>query len=251
MEVIDEAPGLWHFLKHHGQYFLSARCDYSYATYSFAVRLTREEALNYRREGPSVIDELAKSIHYSTPGLANRQSRFDKRKLRAEYQTMIAEAIAVWNSDEKRARKLKRARVDAPVQESEWPIELTTAPAPEQLVELETPFSVADAQYPVISQKSGTLRVEYVDWQEICVVIVFHDCEAFRWQGLVALQQDEHDDRCYQIQNSHWLDQHVRAKLIVEEDAFTHFRFNFNENGSLEVIAQSYTVDFKLSEHQN
>lgn len=109
----------------------------------------------------------------------------------------------------------------------------------EKAVLLNVPFSTADAEYPVIKQKNGDVYVEYSDWQEKVVKLVFRDSVGFKWQMVFDLITGERDDECYEIACSSWVQKNIELGVIRESENYKHFRLNFNEIGQLEVLCLS------------
>lgn len=107
---------------------------------------------------------------------------------------------------------------------------------------LDTGFSTADADSPEFTQEKGDLLLHYNDWQEKLATVFFVDTVAFKWQMALSLRDGERDDCCYKVLNSLWLQEQIEAEVIRLDEGYNHYKFNFNEIGQLEVIAQ----DFKL-----
>lgn len=107
---------------------------------------------------------------------------------------------------------------------------------------IEAPFTTADAEYPVVIADGGTLTVKYMDWRENDVEIHFGEPVAYKWQMCEEYLEGERFDSCYEVVNSKWLQKHIEQELICENEGHCHFKFNFNENGQLEVIALGFEV---------
>jgi hypothetical protein len=102
---------------------------------------------------------------------------------------------------------------------------------------IQTSFSTADADYPEIQQTDDCLTVSYTDWKEQEVTVIFTDVAAFKWQTIESLIENEQYDGCNEIQESSWLKAHIEQGAISSSEKATHWRFNFNACGQLEVIA--------------
>lgn len=105
---------------------------------------------------------------------------------------------------------------------------------------LETKFSTADAEYPVVIVDGGILTLKYQDWQENDVEIYFGEPVAYKWQMCEIFLKNERDDCCYEIENSKWLADHLSQGIVTKEEGYIHYRFNFNGNGQFEILAIGY-----------
>ncbi|RXJ66942.1 hypothetical protein CS022_24470 [Veronia nyctiphanis] len=107
---------------------------------------------------------------------------------------------------------------------------------------IDTGFSTADAEYPEILQLDGDVTLRFIDWQASRIEVFFADPIAMRWQMAETLIEGEHFDRCHQIENSQWLQQHIEQGVISETESYRHYKFNFNDAGQFEVIALNYRL---------
>ena len=105
---------------------------------------------------------------------------------------------------------------------------------------IDTGFSTVDAEYPVILSDGGTLTLRFEDWQENEVEIYFGEPVAFKWQMCESFLENEREDSCYEIENSKWLAEHISQSVVTKEEGYIHYKFNFNGNGQLEVLALGY-----------
>lgn len=106
---------------------------------------------------------------------------------------------------------------------------------------IETGFSVADADYPDISMEEGDLLLRFTDWTGERIEVYFPDAIAFKWQMTESFIEGEAFDRCHEIVNSHWLQQHMQQGTIAETEEYKHYKFNFNACGQFEVIANGFS----------
>jgi hypothetical protein len=109
---------------------------------------------------------------------------------------------------------------------------------------IETDFSVADAEYPILELRDGVLTLSYTDWQEKPVIVVFNDVIAVRWQEVESLIEGERFDGASIVEHSKWLEDHVNECKVDSNHDYKHFKFNFNACGSLEVLC----TDFRRSD---
>ena len=102
-------------------------------------------------------------------------------------------------------------------------------------IELETNYSTADAEDPIIKMVGSNLLVEFSDWQEKKVTLTFFDADMFSWQQIDD-QFSEAPDRIYEVQESVWLKQ---VKDYGPE--LKHYKLCFNASYyNLDVLAVSY-----------
>lgn len=105
-------------------------------------------------------------------------------------------------------------------------------------------FSTADAEQPALSLNNQTLVVEFVDWKEEKVRVVFSDVYGLKWQSIEELLGAEPYDGSCEILNSEWLAEHVRQSCIDNHGGnHHHYRLNFNALGSLDVICRTFDVE--------
>ena len=109
-----------------------------------------------------------------------------------------------------------------------------------QLTRLNTTFSTADAERPEIRYCNGELFLTFKDWQNKSVSVLFTDPVAFKWEEADCFYEGERDDSCYVIENSEWIAAYLKHGDISKNEAYQHYKFNFNSIGQLEVIALSF-----------
>jgi hypothetical protein len=107
---------------------------------------------------------------------------------------------------------------------------------------METKFSTADGvvrglEYGI----DRTLRLQFVDWQELLVSVLFEDVIAFKWQEAEELQPDEPFDGAYEILDSPWIGMHSNQGMLDDAIRYRHLKFNFNSCGSLELICSGFS----------
>ena len=105
-------------------------------------------------------------------------------------------------------------------------------------------FVVADAEAPKLTLESQRLMVEFLDWRDRRVTVVFADCIALRWQEAERFVDDA--DRCdstVMVHDSEWLQAHDRqGHTDMGGRLFRHLKLNFNAAGQLEVLCTSVEV---------
>ena len=107
-------------------------------------------------------------------------------------------------------------------------------------IRLNTTFSTADAESPEIHCRNGELFLTFKDWQNKNVSVLFADPVGFKWEEADSFYEGERDDSCYIIENSEWIATYLKNGDISKNEAYQHYKFNFNGIGQLEVIALSF-----------
>lgn len=107
---------------------------------------------------------------------------------------------------------------------------------------IESGFSVADAELPYVNMNGGDLVLKFKDWQENYIEVCFLDVVAFKWHMIEMLIDGEEHAKSHVIINSEWLAKHVEQEVIGAQENYQHYKFNFNENGQLEVISNGFEV---------
>jgi hypothetical protein len=103
-------------------------------------------------------------------------------------------------------------------------------------------FSTADADYPEIHQVDGDLILRFKDWQERLIEVFFVAPVACKWEMLQSFLEGEGNDLSYEILNSSWLSEYVKQGIIERSEEYKHYKFNFNESGQFEVLANGYEI---------
>ena len=97
--------------------------------------------------------------------------------------------------------------------------------------------SLADAEDVTFSFNGEHVSVHFTDWQEMPVHLVFENAIGCRWQA-----GDPHDadggrfDSAHIVENSRWLMQMKERGSAWEGPQWRHYRLNFNEVGTLDVL---------------
>ncbi|RYX80979.1 hypothetical protein EON83_26245 [bacterium] len=93
MKVIDYGPQAWFFLKDENGYYLSVRCQQSFAEYELLIQLDSNEYREYHALGHVYIDYLAARISYWA-------SEYKPRDLSKQLGQTIHETIMTWKAAE-------------------------------------------------------------------------------------------------------------------------------------------------------
>ncbi|MCP4447968.1 MAG: hypothetical protein GY811_21925 [Myxococcales bacterium] len=108
------------------------------------------------------------------------------------------------------------------------------------LMPLKSKISTADAEQPRFTFEQGRVELDYVDWQDKPVKIVFDDAAAVRWQDADLAGPQERDDCAYEILDSEWLSIHLDQNAAEPEHR--HLRLCFNACGVFDVICKTFVV---------
>ncbi|MEZ6188834.1 MAG: hypothetical protein R3F62_28000 [Planctomycetota bacterium] len=116
------------------------------------------------------------------------------------------------------------------------------AALPEDVLEIVDPgFSTADAEQ-VRLQFQGDLTLDFQDWREVPVRVVFREAIGFRWADEQEWVDGVRNDVTYRVQGSPWLA--TLARLCGEDaGAFQHLRLCFNACGVLDVVCRSFEAE--------
>jgi hypothetical protein len=107
---------------------------------------------------------------------------------------------------------------------------------------LEPGFSTADAEYPSLALRHGTLVLEFLDWRERAIVVDFSNAAGVKWQELDSPGPQDRDDSVYEIVESAWLAEYLARDARTPGDGLHHFRLCFNASGVLDVLAESMVL---------
>lgn len=105
------------------------------------------------------------------------------------------------------------------------------------LVPAKLGFSVADGESVELRFENGDLVLRFVDWREQSVEHRFVDALAFRWSARPSVAAPR-DDETYELQESPWLLEEVRAADAGEASDFSHYVLCFNAEKVLEVVSR-------------
>jgi hypothetical protein len=113
---------------------------------------------------------------------------------------------------------------------------------------LQEAFSTVDATYPHVECDRGRLRVEFQDWREQTVMLLFHDVAAFSWDdGDAAVCPSHRDDCSYIVRESPWVARHREVGTVAPLTDLQHFKLCFNTVGVLQVLSTRLEVVTKPS----
>jgi hypothetical protein len=100
-------------------------------------------------------------------------------------------------------------------------------------------FSTADAERIRLQYDGGDVTIDFVDWREAPVRVVFREAIGFRWADEQEWVDGVRDDVTYTVHGSAWLESLTRL-CAVDPTAFQHLRLCFNACGVLDVLCRSY-----------
>lgn len=100
-------------------------------------------------------------------------------------------------------------------------------------------FSTADTEYPSFEFRDGDLTLEFIDWQEQAIRVVFHDVAGMQWNDEAEFHGDDiRDDSSYEVCESEWLAKHISLGTFSESEGYRHFVLCFNAAGVLDVLCK-------------
>jgi hypothetical protein len=108
---------------------------------------------------------------------------------------------------------------------------------------LEPGFSVADAEYPTINLRDGTLILGFIDWHENAIEVKFANVAGVMWQETDSAGPENRDDSVFEIIGSSWLNEYLIQGARTLNDSLHHYRLCFNANGVLDVLAASMSLE--------
>ncbi|MBC7807243.1 MAG: hypothetical protein H7145_13970 [Akkermansiaceae bacterium] len=91
MEVIDHQPQTWFLLRDGGEYYLSVRCQQSFADFSILVRFSPAERDAYQTSGHAYADTLATAISGDPRGHRGRD-------LENELGSRVTQSVIAWRT---------------------------------------------------------------------------------------------------------------------------------------------------------
>jgi hypothetical protein len=77
---------------------LEANCSHSFFGYTFLMRLSPEEAIEYQRKGRANLHWLAQEIQASVPILQASQSSYKGRDVSSAYEEKVSVAVEAWRT---------------------------------------------------------------------------------------------------------------------------------------------------------
>jgi hypothetical protein len=101
-------------------------------------------------------------------------------------------------------------------------------------------FSTADAEFPkMLFDDSGTLTLEFRDWQNQAVRLKFKEVLGFKWdEG--EMHSAERNDVTYEVVNSVWL-RNLKEDNISRTE-HRHYKLCFNASGTFDVLFSDLEV---------
>lgn len=90
----------WFLLEENGQLFLDTVCSHGAVDYMFLMEMTAAEALLFRKNGRTYLDDLSQRIRTSAPGVRGNKSPFKARSLVMTPARKRADAaVHAWYAD--------------------------------------------------------------------------------------------------------------------------------------------------------
>jgi hypothetical protein len=91
MKVIDYDPQFWFLLQDDNFYYLSIRCQQSFAEYELLIQLTQDECKEHHASGHGYIGELAERVNY-------RVRDYQSRDISKQRGDLVHQTIMAWKS---------------------------------------------------------------------------------------------------------------------------------------------------------
>ncbi len=91
MKVVDYGPQFWFLLQDGDAYYLSVRCQQSFAEYELLIQLSPNEWNEYHALGHAYIDYLANRINYWAREYTNRD-------LSRQLSSHVTQAVHEWKA---------------------------------------------------------------------------------------------------------------------------------------------------------
>lgn len=96
MKVTDHEPNSWFLFEVDGKHLLNVSCSHSFTGYDFKMHLNDEEILSYKEKGRTYLNELARTIDFSSPISKLSTSKYKERYVCDEYSKQTLDAIEKW-----------------------------------------------------------------------------------------------------------------------------------------------------------
>ncbi len=104
-------------------------------------------------------------------------------------------------------------------------------------------FSTADAEHISFEWRNSQLILQFVDWKENPVSVVFQDVAGVQWnEESYADQPEVRNDTCYEVHQSDWTSEYVRRQAFPRQQCVRHLVLCFNAVGVLEVLCTGLTT---------
>ena len=101
-------------------------------------------------------------------------------------------------------------------------------------------FSVADAEDITFKHDGADLVLEFNDWQENHISIKCENTLGFRYQAAeYEISDSERYDSCHIVHDSDWVKEHLKQGEAWENEAWYHYKLNFNAAGIIEVLCSN------------
>jgi hypothetical protein len=100
MRVLDHEPHSWFLLEDGDTLYFDANCNHGIAGFDVLIALDPAEASAYTAAGRGYLDQLARDIQYSAPGVVGSTSPFTSRDLRrggCEEGKKATAAVVAWH----------------------------------------------------------------------------------------------------------------------------------------------------------
>ena len=96
MKVVDHEPHSWFLFEENHSLLLDVNCNHSAFGYTYMIKLSPEETIEYKALGNEYLNKLANDIQYSAPILKNSNSIHKGRDVSQKYSKKSLAAITKW-----------------------------------------------------------------------------------------------------------------------------------------------------------
>ncbi|BCM92476.1 hypothetical protein IAD21_04356 [Abditibacteriota bacterium] len=93
MKIVDYGPQSWFLLKSEANYYLSVRCQQSFAEYELLIQLNPDEWREYHALGHVYIDYLAARVSYWA-------REYHNRDLSKQLSSQVSQAFEEWKANQ-------------------------------------------------------------------------------------------------------------------------------------------------------
>lgn len=98
MIVRDHEPQWWFLLEDGERLLFDVNCSHGAVSYSWLMALNTEETAKFKATGKAFLNELAKEVQWSAPGVRGSTSAFLGRNICQSFGKAATEAIDQWHA---------------------------------------------------------------------------------------------------------------------------------------------------------
>jgi hypothetical protein len=94
--VLDHEPQFWFLLRTTSGLLLDVACSHSAFGYSFLMQLNEDEVRGYEAGGHRYLNDLARAVNFSAPGVKGSSSSYKDRNIHRLHADAVTEAVLTW-----------------------------------------------------------------------------------------------------------------------------------------------------------